>query len=168
MFARFLLSCRVPGSTSPREPAVIARRDAVLGMNRTIAETPQCRRLSAFHPPVTPPPRAPESALRNSSGPGLCQRRLNSDYGTHSEGAGPVGHNLVVLASSRSHDLEDRAVRRSRRLTVLFPRLASVCVDHVSRSGASVRVKARTATTVAVCPNCRTPSRHKHSRDERR
>lgn len=53
-------------------------------------------------------------------------------------------------------------------LTVLFPHLVGVCVDQVFRSGASVRLKARTTTTEAVCPACGTPSRHRHSHYERR
>lgn len=53
-------------------------------------------------------------------------------------------------------------------LTVLFPHLARVCVDQVFRCGASVRLKARTTTTEAVCPACGTRSRHRHSHYERR
>lgn len=52
-------------------------------------------------------------------------------------------------------------------LAVLFPHLAGVCVDQVVRSGASVRLRARTATTEAACPGCGTWSRHRHSRYER-
>jgi hypothetical protein len=40
-------------------------------------------------------------------------------------------------------------------LTVFFPHLARVCVDRVFRSGASVRIKARTTTDEAECPGCR-------------
>ncbi|MEU8800059.1 ISL3 family transposase [Spirillospora sp. NPDC048819] len=53
-------------------------------------------------------------------------------------------------------------------LTVFFPHLDRVRVDQVFRSGASVRLKARTATAEAACPSCGTPSRHRHSRYERR
>ncbi|URM97853.1 ISL3 family transposase [Actinomadura madurae] len=50
----------------------------------------------------------------------------------------------------------------------LFPHLARVCVDQVFRSGATVRVRARTTTTEAVCPGCGTRSRRLHSHYERR
>jgi transposase len=52
-------------------------------------------------------------------------------------------------------------------LTVFFPHLARVCVDRVFRSGASVRIKARTTTDEAECPGCGSRSRRKHSHYER-
>jgi hypothetical protein len=44
-------------------------------------------------------------------------------------------------------------------LTVFFPHLAHVCIDQVFRSGASLRIKARTTTSEAECPSCGTQSR---------
>jgi transposase len=53
-------------------------------------------------------------------------------------------------------------------VAVLLPHLARVCVDQVFRSGTTVRVRARTGTTEALCPGCGTRSRRIHSRYERR
>ncbi|MFO7166198.1 MAG: transposase family protein, partial [Mycolicibacterium hassiacum] len=53
-------------------------------------------------------------------------------------------------------------------VTVLFPHLARVCVDQVTRCGTSVRIIARTTTREAGCPECGTRSRRRHSRYERR
>jgi transposase len=53
-------------------------------------------------------------------------------------------------------------------VAVLFPHLARVCVDQVLRSGATVRIMARTATIEAACPRCGTSSRRRHSHYERR
>ena len=53
-------------------------------------------------------------------------------------------------------------------VAVLFPHLVGVCVDEVFRSGATVRIRARTGTVKAVCPACGTPSQRVHSHYERR
>ncbi|MBE1535846.1 hypothetical protein [Actinomadura algeriensis] len=39
-------------------------------------------------------------------------------------------------------------------VTVLFPHLARVCVDRVTRCGTSVQIKARTTTDEAGCFRC--------------
>jgi len=53
-------------------------------------------------------------------------------------------------------------------VTVLFPHLARVCVDRVTRCGASVRIMARTTTRQAGCPECGAWSQRRHSHYERR
>ena len=53
-------------------------------------------------------------------------------------------------------------------IEALPPHLAGVRVEHVSRSGRSVRVAARTTAASARCPDCGTVSRRVHSRYERR
>ncbi|WP_449065829.1 ISL3 family transposase [Planomonospora algeriensis] len=53
-------------------------------------------------------------------------------------------------------------------LTVLFPHLACLDIDHVHRSGRSVRIQARTRTSQAACPGCGTISARVHSSYERR
>lgn len=53
-------------------------------------------------------------------------------------------------------------------LAVLFPHLARVRVDQVFRSGATIRVRARTETSQAECPGCGTHSHRRHSHYERR
>ncbi|MFA1551971.1 ISL3 family transposase [Actinomadura chokoriensis] len=53
-------------------------------------------------------------------------------------------------------------------VTVLFPYLARVCVDRVTRCGTSVQIKAGTTTREAGCPGCGTVSRRRHSHYERR
>lgn len=53
-------------------------------------------------------------------------------------------------------------------VTVLFPHLARVCVDRVTRCGTSVQIKAGTTTREAGCPECGTWSQRRHSHYERR
>ncbi len=53
-------------------------------------------------------------------------------------------------------------------VTVLFPHLARVCVDRVTRCGTSVQIKAGTTTREAGCPEGGTVSRCRHSHYERR
>ncbi|GII06185.1 ISL3 family transposase [Planobispora takensis] len=52
-------------------------------------------------------------------------------------------------------------------VAILFPHLARVCVDQVFRSGATVRIRARTDTMEAACPDCGIQSRRRHSHYER-
>ena len=56
----------------------------------------------------------------------------------------------------------------SELVATLFPHLTGLRVDAVARSGASVRIHARTGTPRAVCPGCGTLSGQVHSRYERR
>jgi transposase len=53
-------------------------------------------------------------------------------------------------------------------LAVLFPHLANLQIGQVSRSGNSVRIRARTRTSQAACSRCGVASRHVHSSYERR
>lgn len=71
----------------------------------------------------------------------------------------PVADSLIVNICS---------VLIKELIAVLFPHLADVCVDQVSRSGATVRIRARTGTVEAACPACGTPSQRVHSHYERR
>lgn len=53
-------------------------------------------------------------------------------------------------------------------LTVLFPHLAGVCIEHVSVVGRSVRIRARTQEPEATCPGCGFTATRVHSHYERR
>ncbi|MET8160315.1 ISL3 family transposase [Sphaerisporangium sp. NPDC005289] len=56
----------------------------------------------------------------------------------------------------------------SELLTVLFPHLACLQIDHMGRSGRSVRIRARTRTSQAACPQCGMVSQRVHSSYGRR
>jgi transposase len=51
---------------------------------------------------------------------------------------------------------------------MFFPHLAGVCIERVFRAGRSVRIRARTRTSQAMCPGCGVLSGRVHSRYERR
>ncbi|GLW26312.1 hypothetical protein Mame01_63540 [Microbispora amethystogenes] len=53
-------------------------------------------------------------------------------------------------------------------VAALFPHLARVCIDQVFRAGTTVRIRARTGTVEAACPDCGVRSRRRHSHYERR
>jgi transposase len=56
----------------------------------------------------------------------------------------------------------------SEMVAVLVPHLARVSIDQVFRAGATVRIRARTDTLEAACPDCGARSRRRHSHYERR
>ncbi|WP_425569171.1 transposase family protein [Nonomuraea salmonea] len=108
-------------------------------------------------------------ARAGDAGAARCRRRVNTGSGTLSviglaewitvRTFRPVA---VLLITSICRVLVKELV------AVLFPHLVGVCGEQVVRSGATVRIRARTGTVEAACPSCGTRSQQVHSRYERR